>query len=210
MSLTEIRKKMLSGEIYDPADKELAPFQLTRIEMVHAFNNTPSTPEGMKTRAKMLKEMFLEIGEDCYIEPPFYANLGCWNVKFGNGVYANFHLTMVDDGEITVGDYTLFGPNVTVATAAHPFNHDLRSRGLQYNLPVHIGKNCWIGSGALIMPGVTIGDNVIIGAGSVVTKDMPSGVIAFGNPCKVHRAITEEDMKSYNHGVAIPEELLKQ
>lgn len=210
MSLTEIRKKMLSGEIYDPADKELAPFQLTRIEMVHAFNNTSSTPEGMKTRAKMLKEMFLEIGEDCYIEPPFYANLGCWNVKFGKGVYANFHLTMVDDGEITVGDYTLFGPNVTVATASHPFNHDLRSRGLQYNLPVHIGKNCWIGSGALIMPGVTIGDNVIIGAGSVVTKDVPSGVIAFGNPCKVHRAITEEDMNFYNHGVAIPEELLKQ
>ncbi len=207
MSLNDVRQKMLSGEIYDPADKELAPFQLERIEMIHQFNATPSTPEGMKKRNELVKSMFNEIGEGCYIEPPMYANLGCWNVKFGKCVYANFHLTLVDDGEITVGDYTLFGPNVTVATAAHPFNHDLRSLGYQYNLPVHIGKNCWIGAGALIMPGVSIGDNTVIGAGSVVTKDVPSNVIAFGNPCRVYREITEEDMKTYDHGVPIPDEM---
>ena len=141
--------------------------------------------------------MFAEIGEDCYIEPPFHANWGGKHVHFGKGVYANFNLTMVDDTHIYVGDYTLFGPNVCVATTGHPINPELRQKAYQYNIPVHIGKNCWIGAGAVIIPGITIGDNVVIGAGSVVTKDIPSNVVAVGNPCKVIREISEHDKEYY-------------
>ena len=141
----------------------------------------------------MLSEMFAEIGEGCYIEPPFYANWGGKHVHFGKKVYANFHLTLVDDTHIYVGDHTLLAPNVTIATAAHPIDPTLREKGYQYNLPVHIGRNCWIGAGAVILPGVSIGDNTVVGAGSVVTKDLPSNVVAVGNPCRVMREIREED-----------------
>ena len=118
----------------------------------------------------MLKEMFAEIGDGCYIEPPFHANFGGAHVHFGKNIYANFNLTMVDDTHIYVGDYTMFGPNVTVTTAGHPILPELREQGYQYNAAIHIGRNCWIGSGVMIMPGIIIGDNVVIGAGSVVTQ----------------------------------------
>ena len=119
------------------------------------------------------------------------------HVHFGNNVYANFNLTMVDDTHIYVGDCTMFGPNVTVATAGHPIDPELREKGYQYNMPVKIGRNCWIGAGAVIVPGITIGDNVVIGAGSVVTKDIPSNVVAVGNPCRVLREIGEHDKEYY-------------
>ena len=104
---------------------------------------------------------------------------------------------MVDDTHIYVGDYTMFGPNVIVATAGHPILPELREQGYQYNAPVHIGKNCWIGAGVIIVPGITIGDNVVIGAGSIVTKDLPSNVVAVGNPCKVLREVNEQDREYY-------------
>ena len=118
-------------------------------------------------------------------------------MHFGKNVYANFNLTLVDDTHIYVGDYTMFGPNVTVATAGHPICPELREKGLQYNMPVHIGKNCWIGANAVVLPGITIGDNVVIGAGSVVTKDIPSNVVAAGNPCRVLRQVSEHDREYY-------------
>ena len=152
--------------------------------------------------------MFAEIGENCYIEPPFYANWGGRHVHFGKNVYANFNLTLVDDTHIFVGDYTMFGPNVTVATAGHPILPELRQRGLQYNMPVHIGKNCWIGAGAVLVPGVTVGNNVVIGTGSVVTKNLPDNVVAVGNPCRVLRAVNEHDKKYYFKDREIPNELL--
>jgi galactoside O-acetyltransferase len=130
-------------------------------------------------------------------------------VHFGKGVYANFNLTMVDDTHIYVGDYTMFGPNVTVATAGHPINPELRSKAYQYNMPVHIGKNCWLGAGVVVLPGVTIGDNTVIGAGSIVTKDIPSNVVAVGNPCKVLREIGEHDRVFYYKDKRIDEEILK-
>jgi len=133
----------------------------------------------------------------CYVEPPFHANWGGKHVHFGKGVYANFNLTMVDDTHIYVGDYTMFGPNVTVATAGHPILPELRDKGYQYNAPVHIGRNCWFGAGAVILPGITVGDNVVVGAGSVVTKDLPSNVVAVGNPCRVLREIGERDREFY-------------
>ena len=191
-------EKMHATMLYDPADGDIVEEQTACLERLYDFNHT--RPTEMDKRKALMKEMFAEIGEGCYIEPPFHANWGGKHVHFGKNVYANFGLTMVDDTHIYVGDYTLFAPNVVVATAGHPIDPELRARGLQYNAAVHIGKNCWIGAGALIMPGVTIGDNTVIGAGSVVTHDIPAGVVAVGNPCRVMREIGEHDKEVYFKG----------
>lgn len=190
-----IREKMHSGDLYLPTDEEIFKDQLECLDKLYDFNNT--RPTELKKREKMLKEMFCEIGDNCYIEPPFHSNWGGKHVHFGKNIYANFNLTLVDDTHIYVGDYTMFGPNVTVATAGHPILPCLREKGYQYNAPVKIGKNCWIGAGAVIVPGITIGDNVVIGAGSIVTKDIPSNVVAVGNPCKVLREVNEHDKEYY-------------
>lgn len=197
----EAIRKMHSEELYLPDDEDISKEQLKCLDKLYDFNMT--RPTELDKRKNMLKEMFAEIGEGCYIEPPLRANFGGKHVHFGNKVYANFNLTLVDDTHIYVGDYTLFGPNVTVATAGHPIVPDLRRRGYQYNAPVTIGKNCWIGSGVIILPGVTIGDDTVIGAGSVVAGDIPSGVIALGNPCKVVREVNEHDKEYYfkNHRI---------
>lgn len=178
-------------KVYYPEDEEIMREQFQCLEKLYDYNNTRPTEQ--EKRAALLKEMFAEIGENCYIEPPLHANWGGKHVHFGEHVYANFNLTLVDDTHIYVGDHTLFGPNVVVATAGHPIDPSLREKAYQYNIPVHIGKNCWIGAGAVIVPGVTIGDNTVIGAGSVVTKDIPANVVAVGNPCRVLREIGEHD-----------------
>lgn len=190
-----MKEKIHTGELYLPNDPEILSEQQQYLEKLYDFNLT--RPSEAEKRQKMLKEMFAEIGEGCYIEPPFHANFGGKNVHFGKGVYANFNLTLVDDTHIYVGDFTMFGPNVTVATAGHPILPELREQVYQYNFPVHIGRNCWIGAGAVIVPGVSIGDNTVIGAGSVVTKDIPSDVVAVGNPCRVLRPISEHDKEFY-------------
>ena len=189
------REKIHSGKIYYPSGDEIMNEQLSFVDKLYDFNAT--RPTELEKRESLLKGMFAEIGENCYIEPPFHANWGGHHVHFGNNVYANFNLTMVDDTHIYVGDCTMFGPNVTVATAGHPIDPELRAKAYQYNMPVHIGKNCWLGAGAIVLPGVTIGDNTVIGAGSVVTKDIPSNVVAVGNPCKVLRPISEHDKEYY-------------
>lgn len=188
-------EKMHSGKIYNPSDKQIAAQQEKCLDKLYDFNATRPTESAKRT--EMLKEMFAEIGEGCYIEPPLHANWGGKHVHFGKNVYANFGLTLVDDTHIYVGDYTMFAPNVVVATAGHPILPELREKAYQYNFPVHIGRNCWIGAGALIMPGVTIGDNTVIGAGSVVTRDIPSNCVAYGNPCRVIREIGEHDREYY-------------
>lgn len=195
------REKIHSGKVYYPSGDEIMTEQLSYLDKLYDFNMT--RPTELDKREKMLKEMFWEIGENCYIEPPFHANWGGHHVHFGNNVYANFNLTMVDDTHIYVGDCTMFAPNVTVATAGHPICPELREKAYQFNMPVHIGRNCWIGAGALIMPGVTIGDNTVIGAGSVVTKDIPANVVAVGNPCKVMREITDHDREYYYKNLKI-------
>ena len=157
----------------------------------------------------MMKKMLADVGEGCYIESPFYTNFGGRHVHFGDHVYCNFGVTMVDDTHIYVGSHTMFGPHVIVATAGHPVLPALREQEYQYNLPVHIGENCWIGAGAVILPGVTIGDNTVIGAGSVVTKDIPANVVAVGNPCRVLREIGERDRQYYYRDKPIDESLLK-
>ena len=191
----DIRDKIHRGDLYFCLDESLMNEQRQCLEKLYDFNAT--RPSELPKRTEMLKNMFAEIGEDCYIEPPFHANWGGHHVHFGKSVYANFGLTMVDDTHIYVGDYTMFGPNVVVATAGHPILPELREKAYQYNMPVHIGRNCWIGAGAVILPGVTIGDNTVIGAGSVVTKDIPANVVAVGNPCKVIREISEHDREFY-------------
>ena len=188
--------KLHSQKVYDPTDENIAKEQLKCLEKLYDFNMT--RPSELDKRNKMLKDMFASIGENCYIEPPFHSNWGGKHVHFGNNVYANFNLTLVDDTHIYVGDNTMFGPNVVLATAGHPILPELRMKYYQFNLPIHIGKNCWLGAGVIVMPGVSIGDNSVIGAGSVVTKDIPSNVVAYGSPCKVVRAINEHD-KEYYH-----------
>ncbi len=201
MELQEILQRMQSGKLYYCTDPELMKIQAQCLEKLYEFNQTrPSEPE---KRSAMLREMFAEIGTDCYIEPPFRANWGGKHVHFGNAVYANFNLTLVDDGDIFVGDNVMFAPNVTVISATHPIHPGLRRKQAQYNLPVVIRDNVWIGAGALILPGITIGENSVIGAGSVVTKDVPANVVAVGNPCRVLREISERDMEYYHKGWTI-------
>ena len=190
-----MRDKLHTGQLYLPMDDSIMKDQLKKIDRLYDFNAT--RPTELDKREEMLKEMFAEIGEGCYIEPPLHSNFGGGHVHFGKYVYANFNLTMVDDTHIYVGDYTMIGPNVTIASAGHPILPELREKGYQYNMPVHIGKNCWIGAGSVILPGITIGDNTVIGAGSVVTKDIPENVVAVGNPCRVLREIGERDREYY-------------
>lgn len=209
MTADEARRRMTEGRLYLPVDKEIMAEQRACLEKLYDFNAT--RPSQTQLREQMLKDMFAEIGEGCYIEPPFHSNFGGKHVHFGHDVYANFNLTLVDDGHIYVGDYVMFGPNVTVATAGHPVCPELRKNGqVQYNLDIHIEENVWIGAGSIIMPGVTIGKNSVIGAGSIVTKDIPANVVAFGNPCRVVRPIGERDRQFYYRDrkidMEIPEE----
>lgn len=196
MELDEIKQRMLQKKLYFCNDPTLIEEQVKCLDLVHEYNQLP--PSHLSEKMDLLKKMFAEIGDDCYIETPFFANWGGKHVHFGNGVYANFNLTLVDDGEIYVGNNVLFAPNVILASGTHPIHPELRSRQAQYNLPIHIGNNVWIGANSVILPGVNIGDNSVIGAGSVVTKDIPANVIAVGNPCKVLRKIDENDLVYYD------------
>lgn len=187
---------MHNGNLYLPMDKAILKEQEAAQELLYDFNQTrPGNHEG---RQRLLKKMFAEIGEDTYIEPPLHSNFGGKHLHFGSHIYANYNLTAVDDTHIYVGDHTMFGPNVTLASATHPVLPELREKEYQYNLPIKIGRNCWLGAGVIVLPGVTIGDNSVIGAGSVVTKDIPANVVAIGTPCHVMREINEHDRQYYH------------
>lgn len=188
-------ERMTKGLIYDPADEEILKEQRKYQDMLWEFNRLK--PSQLNEKIKYMKEVFAECGDNCYIELPFHANWGGRHVHFGNGIYANFNLTIVDDGHVYVGDKVKFGPNVVIATAGHPIEPSLRAKGLQFNKDVYIGENTWIGAGAVILPGVRIGKNVVVGAGSVVTKDIPDNVVAVGNPCRVLREINDRDREYY-------------
>ena len=185
------KEKMEAGLLYDANDKAILAEQF--VYMLRQWRLNRLSPLKTKLKEAYMKKNFAECGDGCYIELPFHANWGGKHVHFGDNVYANFNLTLVDDGHIYVGDGVMFGPNVTVATANHPIDPVSRAKGLQYNRDVHIGSNVWIGAGAVIVPGVTIGENSVIGAGSVVTKDVPPNVVAVGNPCRVMRKIGERE-----------------
>lgn len=188
-------ERMKAGLIYDCSCDEIMQKQTGYVQYMKEYN-TPGLGDE-KRMAELLELMFAEVGEETYIQPPFYANWGGHNVHLGKYVFANFCTTFVDDGNIYIGDYTMIAPNVTIATAGHPIYPPLREKQLQYNADVHIGRNVWIGAGAVILPGVTIGDNTVIGAGSVVNKDIPANVVAVGNPCRVLREINDRDKEYY-------------
>ena len=185
-----ISEKMQNGDLYLPSDDALLERQRQCLEILYDFNTT--RPSELQKRTEILRRLLAEIGNDCYIEPPLHTNWGC-HTHLGHHVYANFNLTLVDDGDIFIGNHVMFGPNVTLATAGHPIMPQLRQEGMQFNIPIRIGNNVWIGAGTIVLPGVTIGENTVIGAGSVVTKDIPANVVAVGNPCKILREIGERD-----------------
>nr|WP_330362190.1 sugar O-acetyltransferase [Lacrimispora saccharolytica] len=190
----DLREKMKSGKLYSCDDEDLMAEQTGCLEILYDYNQTRPS-EGQK-RQDILKKLFAEIGKNCYIEPPLHANWGK-HVHMGNDVYANFHLTLVDDADIFIGNHVMFGPNVVVDTAAHPIRPDIRKKQIQFNVPVTIEDNVWVGAGSIILPGVRIGENSVIGAGSVVTRDIPANVVAYGSPCRVIRAISERDWRYY-------------
>lgn len=191
-----VEEKMHAGEPYLLTDApEIMKYQQECLDRLFEYNSL--RPSETEKKTALLKKMFAEIGDGCYIETPFHANFGGAHVHFGKNVYANFNLTLVDDTHIYVGDFTMFGPNVTLATAGHPVLPELREKLYQFNLPIHIGRNCWLGAGVIVLPGVTVGDNSVIGAGSVVTSDIPENVVALGTPCRVVRPIGERDREFF-------------
>ena len=195
MERKEIIERMSNQKLYYSNDEALLTEQMKHLELQYDFNHT--RPSEREKRSQMLKKMFAEAGENCYIQQPLHANWGGKNVHLGNDVYANFNLTIVDDCDIFVGNNVMFGPNVTLSAGTHPIHPELRSKNAQYNVSIQIGNNVWIGANSVVLPGVTIGDNTVIGAGSVVTKDMPPNVVAVGSPCRVMREINDKDMKYY-------------
>ena len=189
------KERMEQELIYDPGDLEIMDEQGGYMDRLWEFNQLK--PSQQREKQAYMKETFAQCGENCYIELPFYANWGGKNIHFGDYVYANFGLTCVDDTHIYIGEHTMIGPNCVLATANHPILPELREKAYQYNLPIRIGRNCWLGAGVIVVPGVTIGDNTVIGAGSVVTKDIPANVVAVGNPCHVLRTISEHDKEYF-------------
>lgn len=197
-----------SGEIYDSMDDEFIKYQHIIVQRINEFNATPDTPEGLKQRDEILREAMGTYGDNLYIIPPVYANCGLTNVHVGKNVVINFNCTFVDDGEIFIGDDCMIGPGCNIATSVHPISPRLRRHKLQYNKPIHIGNNVWLGAGVTVLPGITIGDDAVVGAGSVVTKDVPTKAIVAGNPAKLIRMITEEDDCTYEKGKKISQEIL--
>jgi maltose O-acetyltransferase len=181
------KEKMLAGELYDPLDPELVRARERARDLCQALNATreADAPE----RRRILRELFGSGGDDVWMQPPFFCDYGS-NIHLGRKCFFNFNCVVLDVCRVTVGDYTLFGPAVQVYTATHPLNAELR-RKQEFGKPVTIGSDVWVGGGVIICPGVTIGDRAVIGAGSVVTRDVPAGVFAAGNPCRVVREITE-------------------
>ena len=190
---TNPEDKLHSQQVY-VCDDVLAERQLACLEVLYDFNHT--RPSETNKRAELMQQLFADVGEGCYIEPPLYANWGK-HTHLGNNVYVNFNLTLVDDTHIYIGNNVMIGPNVTIATAGHPIEPILREQITQFNIPVTIGDNVWIGAQCVILPGVSIGKNSVIGAGSIVTKDIPTNVVAMGNPCRVSREINEHDKIYY-------------
>lgn len=187
---------MEAGLLYDPGDPELIKEQ-TGYQMKLQEMNMLRQDQAEELQ-RYIRELFAECGEEVFIQLPFYANWGGHHVHLGSHIYANYNFTCVDDGHIYIGDWTQFGPNVTIATAGHAVLPELREgRALQFNKDVHIGRCVWVGANVTICPGVTIGDNSVIGAGSVVTKDIPANVVAVGNPCKVTRKIGDCDREYF-------------
>jgi maltose O-acetyltransferase len=184
------KQKMLDGELYDPTDKELVEERLRTRLLIKELNDTRE--DQIEDRARVLKELIPHAGPGLWLQPPFYCDYGRYMIV-GEKVFFNFNCVVLDVTYVRIGSRTLFGPNVQIYTATHPMDYQQRASGLEFAKPITIGEDVWVGGSAVICPGVTIGDRTIIGAGSVVTKDIPSDVFAAGNPCRVIRPLTSNE-----------------
>jgi maltose O-acetyltransferase len=181
------RQKMLAGELYDPMDAELVAARERARDLCHALN--ASRERDAEERRRILRELFGSGGDSVWMQPPFFCDYGS-NIELGERVYFNFNCVVLDVCPVRIGSFTLFGPAVQIYTPMHPFDAEQR-RGKEFGKPVEIGSDVWVGGGAIILPGVRIGSRAVIGAGSVVTRSIPDGVFAAGNPCRVIREIAE-------------------
>lgn len=181
------REKMLAGELYNPLDPELFQARDRARDLCQDLNATREAQQ--EERRRILRELFGAGGDDVWVQPPFFCDYGS-NIFLGRKCFFNFNCVVLDVCQVTIGNYTLFGPAVQIYTATHPLNAELR-RQQEFGKPVVIGSDVWVGGGAIICPGVTIGSRCVIGAGSVVTRDIPEGMFAAGNPCRVIRELTE-------------------
>jgi len=189
-----IRERMKKGLLYTDLGEGLDEERLRCKELLYDYNN--SRPSEETKRKELLRKILGDMGEDIWVEPPVHMAYGT-NVHIGNHFYANFNLIIVDDIDVYIGEYVMIAPNVTITATGHPVDSNLRRPGSQFSIPVKIGSDVWIGSSVVILPGITIGDKSVIGAGSVVTHDIPENVIAVGNPCRVLRTIDEHDKEYY-------------
>lgn len=183
------KEKMLAGELYDPLDIQLSNERRETRLLIKRFNDTREDEEGERSRIQ--KELIPNAGTGLWIQPPFYCDYGS-NMIVGDKVFFNFNCVVLDVMLVTIGSNVLFAPNVQLYTATHPIDWKIRAQWLEFAKPITIGSDVWIGGGAIVCPGVTIGDRTVIGAGSVVTKDIPSDVFAAGNPCRVIRYLAEK------------------
>lgn len=188
------KEKMLNQMLFDSTGDELSKDRLNAKRLFYAYNNLGADENDEK--AKIISQLFGKCGKYTYIEAPFRCDYG-YNIEVGDNFYSNFNLTILDGAKVKIGNNCFIAPNVSLFTASHPINPELRNTFIEYAMPITIGDNCWIGGGTVVNPGVNIGNNVVIGSGSVVTKDIPDGVIAAGNPAKIIRAIDERDKEFY-------------
>lgn len=195
-------EKMKSGKLYTDMEEHLAAERDRGKELVYDYNQT--RPSETKKRREILGKLLGSVGDEVWLEPPIHFAYGS-RTHIGNYFYANFNLTVVDDVEVFIGNHVMIAPNVTITATGHPVHPDLRKHGEQFSFPVRIEDDVWIGSNVVILPGITIGKGSVIGAGSVVTKDVPKHVVAVGNPCRVLRAITARDREYYYKDLKVEE-----
>lgn len=185
------KDKMLAGELYDANyDKELIKDRYKAKDICFKYNNLK--PSDFENKDRIIKKLFAKTGEQIIVEQNFWCDYG-YNIFVGENFYMNHNCIILDGAKVEFGDNVFIAPNCGFYTAGHPLDYETRNKGLEYAKPIKVGNNVWIGGNVIVLPGVTIGDNTIIGAGSIVTKDIPSNVVAVGNPCKVIRPITQED-----------------
>lgn len=179
-------EKMLSGKLYDPNVDYLVNARLKAKSLCYEYNNL--CPDEIDKKKNIITNLFGQVSDNFLIEPNFFCDYG-FNIKIGKNFYSNHNLVILDPAEVLFGDNVFIGPNSGFYTAEHPINYEERNKGFEYAKPIKVGNNVWFGGNVTVIGGVTIGDNVTIGAGSVVVKDLPSNVLAVGNPCKVIREI---------------------
>ncbi|WP_018478366.1 sugar O-acetyltransferase [Pontibacter roseus] len=184
------KEKMLAGELYDPLDQQLVEDRLRTRLLIKELND--SREDQTEERTRVLQQLIPHAGDGLWLQPPFYCDYG-YNIQAGEKVFFNFNCVVLDVTQVTIGSRTLFGPNVQIYTATHPMNHQERASGVEFAKPISIGEDVWVGGSVVICPGVTIGSRSVIGAGSVVTKDIPADVFAAGNPCKVIRQLDQQE-----------------